>query len=70
MIGGFTPGSHGVDAVIVGYNEGKLLKKYVARVRAGFVPATRRAVQGLLEPLVTSVCTFKNLLRAGRWPVG
>ena len=26
VIGGFTPGSHGVDAVIVGYNEGKLLK--------------------------------------------
>jgi ATP-dependent DNA ligase len=55
VIGGFTPGTLGLDAVIVGvYEKGKL--NYVARVRAGFVPASRRAVYELLKPLVTKVC--------------
>jgi DNA ligase D-like protein (predicted ligase) len=71
IIGGFTPGAHGVDALVVGLYEGKSLT-YVARVRAGFVPASRRAVYALLKPLVTDVCPFKNLpeARSGRWGVG
>jgi bifunctional non-homologous end joining protein LigD len=71
VIGGFTKGSHGVDAVIVGYYEGKHLI-YVASVRAGFVPPTRRTVHGLLEPLITVVCPFKNLPErtTGRWGDG
>jgi bifunctional non-homologous end joining protein LigD len=71
VIGGFTPGTLGLDAVIVGvYEKGKL--NYVARVRAGFVPASRRAVYELLKPLVTKVCPFVNLpeARAGRWGEG
>jgi bifunctional non-homologous end joining protein LigD len=71
VIGGFTPGTIGLDAVIVGmYEEGKL--NYVARVRAGFVSASRRAVYELLKPLVTNVCPFVNLpeARAGRWGEG
>jgi bifunctional non-homologous end joining protein LigD len=60
VIGGFTRGSHGLDAVIVGYYEGKNLT-YVARVRAGFVPTTRHAVYSQLEPLIANVCPFKNL---------
>ena len=71
VIGGFTPGTLGLDAVIVGvYEKGKL--NYVARVRAGFVPASRRAVYELLKPLVTNVCPFVNLpeARAGRWGEG
>ena len=43
VIGGFIPGPHGVDSIIVGYYRGKDLF-YVARVRAGFVPGTRRQV--------------------------
>jgi len=43
VIGGFMPGPHGVDSIIVGYYRGKDLV-YVARVRNGFVPATRRMV--------------------------
>jgi bifunctional non-homologous end joining protein LigD len=71
VIGGFTPGTLGLDAVIVGvYEERKL--NYVARVRAGFVPASRLAVYELLKPLVTNVCPFVNLpeARAGRWGEG
>ncbi len=40
VIGGFIPGPHGVDSIIVGYFRGKDLL-YIARVRNGFVPATR-----------------------------
>ncbi len=71
VIGGFTRGSNGPYAVVVGYYEGKVLK-YVARVRAGFVPLTRRSVYGRLEPLITNVCPFKNLPEAGarRWGQG
>jgi len=43
VIGGFMPGPHGVDSIIVGYYRGKDLY-YVARVRNGFVPVTRRMV--------------------------
>ncbi len=39
VIGGFIPGPHGVDSIIVGYYRGKDLA-YVARVRNEFVPAT------------------------------
>jgi bifunctional non-homologous end joining protein LigD len=43
VIGGFTPGTGGFDAVVVGvYEKGKL--NYVARVRAGFVPASSQFI--------------------------
>jgi ATP-dependent DNA ligase len=43
VIGGYTPGPHGIDAIIVGYHgDGGLT--YVARIRNGFVPASRRLV--------------------------
>ena len=43
VIGGYIPGPHGFDSLIVGYYRGKDLV-YVARVRNGFVPASRRQV--------------------------
>jgi ATP-dependent DNA ligase len=71
VIGGFTPGTIGFDSLVVGFYEGKKLL-YVARVRAGFVPATRRQIFAKLEPLITSVCPFANLPEAnsGRWGQG
>jgi ATP-dependent DNA ligase len=68
VIGGFIPGPHGVDSIIVGYYRGKDLV-YVARVRNGFVPATRRMVYEKLKPLVTDKCPFVNLPETGhaRW---
>jgi bifunctional non-homologous end joining protein LigD len=65
VIGGFMPGPHGVDSIIVGYYRGKDLV-YVARVRSGFVPATRRMVYEKLKPLVTDKCPFVNLPETGR----
>jgi bifunctional non-homologous end joining protein LigD len=37
VIGGYRPGSHGVDALLVGYYEGKELR-FAGKVRAGFTP--------------------------------
>ncbi|MCU1240604.1 MAG: hypothetical protein JWO71_1330 [Candidatus Acidoferrum typicum] len=65
VIGGFIRGPHGVDSIIVGYYRGKDLY-YVARVRNGFVPATRRMVYEKLKPLVTDKCPFVNLPETGR----
>jgi DNA ligase D-like protein (predicted ligase) len=71
VIGGFTLGPHGVDALVVGCYEGKSLR-YVARVRAGLAPTSRSAVHALLKPLVTNTCPFGNLPETlnGRWGEG
>ena len=37
VVGGYRPGAHGVDALLVGYYEGKALK-FAGKVRAGFTP--------------------------------
>ncbi len=65
VIGGFMPGPHGVDSIIVGYYRGKDLY-YVAGVRNGFVPANRRMVFEKLKTLVTDKCPFVNLPETGR----
>jgi ATP-dependent DNA ligase len=71
VIGGYVPGPHGLDSIIVGYYREKDLI-YVARVRNGFVPATRRQVFEKLRPLVTPNCPFVNLpeMHKGRWGDG
>jgi len=65
VVGGYMPGPHGVDSIIVGYYRGKDLV-YVARVRNGFVSATRRMVYEKLKPLITDKCSFVNLPESGR----
>jgi bifunctional non-homologous end joining protein LigD len=71
VIGGFTPGSNGVDALVVGFYEGARLI-YAAPVRAGLVPASRRELYERLKPLVVKNCPFVNLPEssAGRWAQG
>ena len=68
VIGGYTPGPQGVDAIIVGYYQGEDLT-YVARTRNGFVPASRKRVFDKLKPLVIPTCPFVNLpeTRKARW---
>ena len=71
VIGGYIPGPHGLDSIIVGYyRESKLI--YVARIRNGFVPLTRRQVFVRLQPLIVSECLFANLpeKEKGRWGTG
>ena len=71
VIGGYTPGTHGFDALIVGYYVGKQLY-FAARVRAGFIPATRREVFAQIKHLKTPRCPFVNLPEQaeGRWGQG
>ena len=71
VIGGYVPGTHGLDSIIVGYYRAKELF-YIARVRNGFVPATRRHAFARLRPLEVAVCPFVNLpeTHKGRWGEG
>ena len=71
VIGGYRPGSHGVDALVVGYYEGKQLR-FGGKVRAGFTPHVRREVFGVLKQLHSSTCPFGDLpnSRAARWGGG
>ena len=55
VIGGFTPGSHGIDALVVRFHSGDALM-YAARVRAGLVPTTRRELYARLKPLIAERC--------------
>jgi DNA ligase D-like protein (predicted ligase) len=71
VIGGYVPGTLGLDSIVVGYYKGDDLI-YVARVRNGFVPASRRQVFRKLQPLVITKCPFVNLpeTRRARWGEG
>lgn len=60
VIGGYFPGPHGFDSLIVGYYDGNKLM-YVARTRNGFVSASPRQVFSKLNHLVTPECPFVNL---------
>jgi ATP-dependent DNA ligase len=68
VIGGYIPGPHGFDSLIVGYYRGKDLV-YVARVRNGFVPASRRQAFEKIRHLVSPTMPFVNLpdTHKSRW---
>jgi DNA ligase D-like protein (predicted ligase) len=71
VIGGYVPGTHGFDSLVIGFYQGKDLH-YAARVRAGFVPSTRREVFEQIKGFKTAKCPFVNLpeKQAGRWGQG
>ena len=71
VVGGYTPGGNGFDALVIGFYRGKELY-FAARVRAGFVPATRREVFAKIKNLKTEKCPFVNLPEQseGRWGQG
>jgi bifunctional non-homologous end joining protein LigD len=60
VIGGYRPGNHGVDAVVVGYYENRRLH-FAGKVRAGFTPHVRREVYAELKPLHIATCPFVDL---------
>ena len=64
VIGGYTLGTHRFNASLVGFYRGDRLS-LCASVRAGFVPASRRAVYAQLAPLEAGVCPLANLPEAG-----
>jgi bifunctional non-homologous end joining protein LigD len=60
IVGGFIPGAHGVDQLVVGVRkDGEL--HFVDSVKNGFVPTTRRKVQEAIEKLIVADCPFVNL---------
>jgi len=71
VIGGYTPGTHGLDAVLTGFYKGADLY-FCGSVRNGFVPASRRTVHAALTPLESAICPFVNLPESspGRWGQG
>lgn len=60
VVGGYKPGPNGFDYLLVGYYEGKDLI-FIAKVRNGFTPASRREVAQKFPRLRTSQCPFANL---------
>ena len=71
VVGGYRPAGASIDALLVGYYEGKSLR-FAGKVRAGFVPNTRRQVFEKLRPLETARCPFSDLPleSSSRWGGG
>jgi len=60
VIGGYTPGTRGFDALVIGYCEnGKLL--FAARTRNGFTPVLRSQIYERFSKLEIDSCRFANL---------
>jgi DNA ligase D-like protein (predicted ligase) len=70
VVGGYTVGDP-FDALVIGFYRGKDLM-FASRVRAGFVPATRREVFAKIKALKIAKCPFVNLpeKEPGRWGQG
>jgi bifunctional non-homologous end joining protein LigD len=71
VIGGYRPGPHGIDALLVGFYDGPHLK-FAAKVRAGFTSHLRREVFEAISPLRVASCPFADLphTRVSRWGGG
>ena len=71
VIGGYRPGPHGIDALVVGYYD-KAALRFAAKVRAGFTPHLRREVFARLMPLHAARCPFVDLphTKPSRWGGG
>jgi bifunctional non-homologous end joining protein LigD len=71
VIGGYRPGAHGVDSLLVGYYDAGALR-FAGKVRAGFTPHLRREVVAKLGPLHAASCPFADLptSRASHWGGG
>ena len=60
VIGGYLPGSHIFDALLVGYYEGARLL-FVAKIRNGFTPSAKTEVAARFADLETDRSPFANL---------
>lgn len=64
VVGGFTEDDRRVDALVVGYHDGRKLL-FAAKVRAGMTPPLRRQLFDALAPLRRKRCPFVNLPETG-----
>ena len=60
IVGGYRPGTGGVDALLVGVYDGTQLR-FAGKVRAGFTPHVRREVSAALARLHAARCPFTDL---------
>jgi DNA ligase D-like protein (predicted ligase) len=60
VVGGYRPGPHGIDALLVGFYEGTSLH-FAGKVRAGFTPHVRREVFDAVKALHRRRCPFDDL---------
>jgi DNA ligase D-like protein (predicted ligase) len=60
VIGGYRPGSNGIDALLVGYYDETGLR-FAGKVRAGFVLHLRREIFKVLKPYHVHDCPFADL---------
>ncbi len=60
VIGGYIPGRHGFDALLVGYYGGDKLK-FVAKIRNGFTPLLREQIAERFKGLEMDTPPFANL---------
>jgi len=68
VVGGYVPGTHGFESLVIGYYRGRELI-YVHRLVAGFVPAAKKEIFAKLQGLEIRECPFVNLPQEGksRW---
>jgi len=69
VVGGYIPGTHRIEALLVGFYRGKDLL-YVVSLRAGFTAESREEVFTKIKDLVIDDCPFANLPQDGsrsRW---
>lgn len=71
VVGGYRPGPYGIDALLVGYYEGGMLR-FAGKVRAGFTPHLRREVAGDVQRHHAARCPFGDLptARSSHWGGG
>lgn len=71
VVGGFRPLVRGVDALLVGYYEGRKLH-FAGKVRAGMTPRVRTQLFDLLKPLAVEKCPFVDLpnSKSSHWGTG
>jgi bifunctional non-homologous end joining protein LigD len=71
VVGGYRPGTNGIDALLVGYYEDKELR-FAGKVRAGFTPHLRREVFAAIKALHAAKCPFADLpsSKASHWGGG
>ena len=71
VVGGFRPGVRSVDALLVGYYEGRSLM-FAGKVRAGMTPRIRAQLFDLLQPHQRARGPFTNLpnSRSSHWGTG
>jgi bifunctional non-homologous end joining protein LigD len=60
VIGGYKPGTHGFDSLLVGVYENKRFV-FVAKLKDGFVPRVRDEIFARFAKLMTPECPFVNL---------